>query len=84
MQLCELNYTPERSDGSIDILKALQVKTEFYLSRQKAQSPLKAYREELTLREAALQLGFLTAKQFDEWVRPQDMTHPLEPEKANA
>src|SRR5215469_15843907 len=27
--LCELNYTPERSDGSIDISKALQVNTEF-------------------------------------------------------
>jgi hypothetical protein len=21
--------------------------------------------------------GFLTAEQFDEWVRPQEMTHPL-------
>jgi malate dehydrogenase (quinone) len=32
--LCELNYTPESSDGSIDISKALQVNTEFDLSRQ--------------------------------------------------
>ena len=32
--LCELNYTPENSDGSIDISKALQVNTEFDLSRQ--------------------------------------------------
>jgi malate dehydrogenase (quinone) len=32
--LCELNYTPEESDGSIDIAKALQVNTEFDLSRQ--------------------------------------------------
>jgi malate dehydrogenase (quinone) len=32
--LCELNYTPERADGSIDISKALQVNTEFDLSRQ--------------------------------------------------
>lgn len=32
--LCELNYTPPRSDGSIDISKALQVNTEFDLSRQ--------------------------------------------------
>jgi fumarate hydratase class II len=42
-----------------------------------AQIALKAYREELTLREAALSLGFVTAKQFDEWVRPEKMTHPL-------
>jgi malate dehydrogenase (quinone) len=32
--LCELNYTPQKSDGSIDISKALQVNTEFDLSRQ--------------------------------------------------
>ncbi len=31
---CELNYTPQRSDGSIDISKALEVNTEFDLSRQ--------------------------------------------------
>lgn len=32
--LCELNYTPEKSDGGIDISKALDVNTEFDLSRQ--------------------------------------------------
>jgi len=32
--LCELNYTPEMNDGSIDISKALEVNTEFDLSRQ--------------------------------------------------
>src|SRR5215813_5011125 len=32
--LCELNYMPEGSDGDIDISKALQVNTEFDLSRQ--------------------------------------------------
>jgi len=32
--LCELNYTPQMRDGSIDISKALQVNTEFDLSRQ--------------------------------------------------
>ena len=31
---CELNYTPERKDGSVDISKALEVNTEFDLSRQ--------------------------------------------------
>jgi fumarate hydratase class II len=46
-----------------------------------AQISLKAYREDLTLREAALKLGYLTAEQFDQWVRPEDMTHPLEPKK---
>src|SRR5215510_7332509 len=32
--LCELNYTPPREDGSIDISKALAVNVEFDLSRQ--------------------------------------------------
>src|ERR1700749_3243686 len=32
--LCELNYTPEKSDGTVDISKALEVNTEFDLSRQ--------------------------------------------------
>jgi len=32
--LCELNYTPERNDGSVDISKALEVNVEFDLSRQ--------------------------------------------------
>jgi fumarate hydratase, class II len=36
-----------------------------------------AYLEEISLRDAALKLGFLTAEQFDRWVRPEDMTHPL-------
>jgi malate dehydrogenase (quinone) len=31
---CELNYTPQCPDGSIDISKALEVNTEFDLSRQ--------------------------------------------------
>jgi malate dehydrogenase (quinone) len=32
--MCELNYTPERADGSIDVSKALDVNVEFDLSRQ--------------------------------------------------
>src|SRR6266403_3672281 len=31
---CEMNYTPERPDGSVDISKALDVNVEFDLSRQ--------------------------------------------------
>jgi fumarate hydratase class II len=34
----------------------------------------KAHKEGLTLRKAALDLGYLTDAQFDEWVRPEDMT----------
>lgn len=31
---CELNYTPQRADGTIDIHKALEVNVEFDISRQ--------------------------------------------------
>ena len=36
----------------------------------------KAHKEHTTLREAAIELGLLTAEQFDAAVRPEDMTHP--------
>jgi fumarate hydratase class II len=36
----------------------------------------KAHQERTTLKEAALELGLLTAEQFDEAVRPEEMTHP--------
>ncbi|QEE31335.1 class II fumarate hydratase [Terriglobus albidus] len=42
-----------------------------------AKISLTAYREDISLREAALKLGFLSAEQFDSWVRPEEMTHPL-------
>ncbi len=39
-----------------------------------AKIALLAHREELSLREAALRLGFVTGQEFDEWVRPEEMT----------
>ena len=42
-----------------------------------AQISLLAYREDLSLKDAALKLGYLTAEEFDQWVRPAEMTHPL-------
>jgi len=41
-----------------------------------AEMALKAWREELTLKEAGLALGYLTEKEFDEWVRPENMVSP--------
>ena len=46
-----------------------------------AKISLMAYREDSSLREAALKLGFLTEEQFDSWMRPIDMTHPLQGEQ---
>jgi fumarate hydratase class II len=36
----------------------------------------KAHREDLTLREAVLALGYVTAEQFDLWMQPRDMLEP--------
>ncbi len=36
----------------------------------------KAHKERLTLREAAVSLGFLTGEEFDAVVVPEEMTHP--------
>jgi len=41
-----------------------------------AQMALKAWREDKTLKEAGLELGFLTEEEFDAWVRPENMTGP--------
>jgi fumarate hydratase, class II len=38
-----------------------------------AQIAKKAHKEGTSLREAALALGYVTAEQFDAWVRPEDM-----------
>jgi fumarate hydratase, class II len=38
-----------------------------------AQIAKKAHKEGTSLREAALALGFVTAEQFDAWVRPENM-----------
>src|SRR5208282_4317262 len=64
----------EHIDSSLMLVTALNPHIGY---EKAAQISLKAYREDLTLREAALKLGLLTAEQFDEWVRPEDMTHPL-------
>src|SRR5690554_2803406 len=36
----------------------------------------KAYTENTTLKQAAVELGLLTAEQFDAWVRPEEMIGP--------
>ena len=36
----------------------------------------KAYADNLTLKKAALELGFVTEQQFDEWIVPEKMIKP--------
>jgi fumarate hydratase, class II len=35
-----------------------------------------AHKKGVTLRESAVELGLLTSEQFDEYVKPEEMTHP--------
>jgi fumarate hydratase class II len=35
-----------------------------------------AHKKGISLRESAIALGLLTGEQFDEWVKPEEMTHP--------
>ncbi len=41
----------------------------------------KAYKEDTTLKEAAIRLGLLTSKEFDQYVKPKEMTHGLKRKK---
>ncbi len=41
-----------------------------------AEIALKAWREDKTLKQAALELGYLTEEQFEQWVRPEKMIGP--------
>ncbi len=41
-----------------------------------AQIAKKAHQEGTTLRDAALALGFVSAQDFDRWVKPEDMIGP--------
>jgi fumarate hydratase, class II len=43
-----------------------------------AEIALKAYREDRSLKEAAAELGYVEEADFDKWVRPEDMTGPLD------
>jgi fumarate hydratase class II len=41
-----------------------------------AQVAKNAHKKKISLRESAIELGYLTGEQFDEWVIPEEMTHP--------
>ncbi|MDQ3963430.1 MAG: class II fumarate hydratase [Actinomycetota bacterium] len=43
-----------------------------------AEIAIKAHREGTSLKEAAAELGYVSEQDFDEWVRPADMTRPLD------
>jgi fumarate hydratase class II len=57
-------------DNSLMLVTALNPKIGYYKSAEIAQ---KAHKEGTTLKEMAVKLGYITAKEFDEWVIPKNM-----------
>ena len=59
-------------DDSLMLVTALNSKIGYYKAADIAN---KAYKEEITLKEAALALNYLSEKEFDEYVNPNRMTN---------
>lgn len=62
-------------DDSLMLVTALNPKIGYYKAASIAQ---KAYQENKTLKQAAIELGLLTAEEFDEWVDPSKMVGKIE------
>ena len=60
--------------NSLMLVTALNPKIGYYKAAEIAQ---KAHKEGTTLKEMAIQLGYLTAEEFDEWVKPEKMVGNL-------
>ena len=60
----------ENLDNSLMLVTALNTKIGYDKAAEIAK---KAYKEGTTLKAAAIDLGYLTAAQFDQWVKPGDM-----------
>ena len=61
-------------NNSLMLVTALNPKIGYYKAAEIAQ---KAHKEGTTLKEMAIQLGYLTAAEFDEWVKPEKMVGKL-------
>ena len=57
-------------DNSLMLVTALNTKIGYYKAAEIAQ---KAHKEHTTLKAMAVKLGYLTEKEFDEWVVPEKM-----------
>ena len=65
------NRIEELVQNSLMLVTALNTKIGYYKAAEIAN---KAHQEGTTLKEASLELGYLTKEEFDQWVRPEDMT----------
>ncbi len=61
-------------DNSLMLVTALNTKIGYYKAAEIANT---AHKNGTTLREEAINLGYLTGEEFDEWVRPEDMVGEL-------
>ncbi len=59
-------------ENSLMLVTALNNKIGYYKAAEIAN---KAHKDGSTLKEASLSLGYLTAEEYDAWVRPEDMTN---------
>lgn len=57
-------------DNSLMLVTALNTKIGYYKAAEIAQ---KAHKAGSTLKEMAVELGYVTAEEFDAWVKPEDM-----------
>jgi fumarate hydratase class II len=57
-------------NNSLMLVTALNTKIGYYKAAEIAQT---AHKNGSTLKETAIQLGYLTAEEFDEWVKPEEM-----------
>jgi fumarate hydratase class II len=76
---CAVGIEPDRSRIDKMLRESLMLVTALnpHIGYDKAAKIAKtAHKEGITLKEAAVKLGFLTSEQFDEWVRPEDMVGP--------
>lgn len=69
-----LKVIEENLYGSLMLVTALNTKIGYDKASEIAK---KAYKENTTLKEAGLALGYLTEAEFAEWVRPEDMIGAL-------
>ncbi len=60
----------EHLHNSLMLVTALNNKIGYYKAAEIAQT---AHKQGKTLKQTAIELGYLTAEQFDEWVKPEDM-----------
>ncbi|MBK7371084.1 MAG: class II fumarate hydratase [Saprospiraceae bacterium] len=60
-------------DNSLMLVTALNTKIGYDKAAEIAK---KAHKEHITLKEAAISLGYMTSVQFDQWVKPEDMVGP--------